>query len=278
MKALLNEDPTSSDDDLEERSAGEVGDGVATTTTPDIQEEDTPSTPSKVSNPNGDVVITIPHRQCDWFFPGFMFVLLYGPFSENIEAKRSMEFFLNKDPAVTSSTEKKSYGRSKMREVKQEEAMEASKRRAISIGDELRIAGLEFKQASLQLQNARVIIQDFESKLMAKKLEMDGIRSLMEAATQMAKATNDWTTWKRLFEQYETCQKEMRALSAEHESQKGRLNEVRIPSLAGFKRQAVHDDEAPVKEISTEERSSGASQLSSPASTMNRQAKQNSKN
>jgi hypothetical protein len=113
---------------------------------------------------------------------------------------------------------------------------------------------------------------------MAKKLEMDGIRSLMEAATQMAKATNDWTTWKRLFEQYETCQKEMRALSAEHESQKGRLNEVRIPSLAGFKRQAVHDDEAPVKEISTEERSSGASQLSSPASTMNRQAKQNSKN
>ena len=50
---------------------------------------------------------------------------------------------------------------------------------------------------------------------MAKKLEMDGIRSLKEAASQMARATEDWTTWKRLFEQYETCQKEMRALSAE---------------------------------------------------------------
>lgn len=39
---------------------------------------------------------------------------------------------------------------------------------------------------------------------MAKKLEMDGIRSLMEAASQMARATKDWTTWKRLFEQYES--------------------------------------------------------------------------
>jgi hypothetical protein len=82
---VVVEDPASSDEEGEDRSNGEGGDGVATTTTPDIQKEDTPLTPKKVSNPNGDVVITIPHRPCDWFFPGFMFVfvLLFGPFAEN---------------------------------------------------------------------------------------------------------------------------------------------------------------------------------------------------
>jgi len=61
-----------------------------------------------------------------------------------------------------------------------------------SSNDKLQIAGLEFRQASLQLQNAQVVIQNFESKLMAKKLEMDGISSLMEAASHMARATNSW--------------------------------------------------------------------------------------
>ena len=78
---MLDEDPASSDDDDEEESGVAAGDGAATTTTPDIQEEDAPSTPKKVSNPNGDVIITIPHRHSDWIFPGFMFVLLFGPFA-----------------------------------------------------------------------------------------------------------------------------------------------------------------------------------------------------
>ena len=66
----MDEDAAASDDDDEEESGGDAGDGMATTATPDIQEEDTPSTPKKVSNPNGDVVITIPHRHSDWFFQG----------------------------------------------------------------------------------------------------------------------------------------------------------------------------------------------------------------
>jgi hypothetical protein len=277
---VRNEDPASSDDDAELASGGLSG--SATHNTPEMQEEDNiPSTPNKVSNSNGDVVITIPHRHSDWFFPGFMFVLLFGPFAENIEAKRTMDFFLNRDPAVTSASEKKAYGRSKMRETKPFDNNNSSsyetgsnKRRAISVSDELRIAGLEVKQASLQIQNIRVVIQSFESKLMAKKMEMDGIRSLMEVTSQMAKATNDWEAWHRLFKQYETCQEEMRALNAEHDAFKGRLDEVNIPSLAGIKRQPLQDDDCPIKEINTEERSSAASNLSSPMSNMMNHAKQ----
>ena len=65
-----------------------------------------------------------------------------------------MDFFLNKDPAVMSSSDKKAYGQSRQREVKQEENFEASKRHAKSISDKLWIAGLKSKQGSLQLQNA----------------------------------------------------------------------------------------------------------------------------
>lgn len=141
-------------------------------------------------------------------------------------------------------------------------------------------AGLECQQASLQIQNARVIIQNFESKLLAKKMEMDGIRSLMEAASQMARATDNWDIWQRLFQQHETCQQEMRTLNAEHEALKDKMEVVHIPSLAGLKRPPVRDDdECPIKEISTEERSSSAacSQLSSPMSNMYRVAKQSKK-
>jgi hypothetical protein len=281
-KVVLNEDPASSDDDAEEGSGGPGG--PATNTTPEIQEEEIPSTPQKVSNPNGDVVITIPPRHSDWFFPGFMFVLLFGPFAENIEAKRSMDFFLNRDPAVMTSSEKKAYGRSKMRETKHEDTSTlyepgSNKRRAISVHDEIRIAGLEVKHASLQIQNVRVAIQSFESKLMAKKMELDGIKALMEATSQMAKATNNWATWERLFAQYEECQQEMRAMNEEHEAFKGGIGEgVKIPSLAGIKSKPVEDEECPIKEISTEERSSSAaSHLSSPTTNMNNIVRPNKK-
>ena len=69
-KVLLDEDAAASDDDDDEKSSGDAGDAVATIATPAIQEEDTPSTPKKVSNPNGDIVITIPHRHFDWFSQG----------------------------------------------------------------------------------------------------------------------------------------------------------------------------------------------------------------
>ena len=107
-KAVVNEDPSLSDDD-DKGSGGD--DGPATTTTPEIEDKGAPSTPKKVSNTNSDVVITIPHQQSVWFFPGFMFVLLFGPFAENMAARRTMGFSLNKYPAIASSSEKKAYGR-----------------------------------------------------------------------------------------------------------------------------------------------------------------------
>lgn len=228
-----------------------------------------PSTPpSKVRNELGDVIITIPPRPSDWFFPGFMFVLLFGPFQENLEAKRSMDFFLNRDPAVQSSSDKKAYGRSKMREKVIDlsgsvpgDFSTSSNNRAIPIAEELKIIQLEFTQATLQMQISRNVMQNFETKLMAKKMELDGIASLMEAASQMARATNDWSTWQRLFQQYETCQQEMREMNKHHEAQKESIEEVRIPSLAGLKR--PRDDELPVTEINTEP-SSSSSQLSTP--------------
>lgn len=109
MKSKVNDDLASSDDDGDEGPPGLGGSGCATVnmSTANLPEDETPATPKKVSNENGDVIITIPHRPSDWFFPGFMFVLLFGPFPSNIEAKRTMDFFLNRDPAVLSSSEKK---------------------------------------------------------------------------------------------------------------------------------------------------------------------------
>jgi hypothetical protein len=267
-----NEDLASSDDEVDEGNRL-VATGAPNTTTEASTLSNTlqepPATPNKVSNDNGDVIITIPHRHNDYFFPGFMFVLLFGPFSENIEAKRTMDFFLNRDPTVLSSIEKKAYGRSRMRDQKQQHDIDFStyekppKRQVLSIADELRIAGLECKQAALQMQNAQTSNQQFETRLMAKKIELDSIRSLMDAAGQMAKATNNWDVWQRLFQQYETCQNEMRAINEEHEAQRGSLlGDVKIPSLTALKR-LPQEDECPVQEISTEQ-SSNTSQLSSP--------------
>jgi hypothetical protein len=137
----------------------------------------------------------------------------------------------------------------------------STKRPTITIIEEVKIAQLELSQASLQMQIARNAMHNFETKLMAKKIELDGIASLMEAASQMARVTNNWSTWQRLFAQHEACQQEMREMNRQNETQKDSIENIRIPSLAGLKR--PRNDELPVTEINTEP-SSTASQMSTP--------------
>ena len=272
VKMPLSDELASSDDEVDEGVP--VLEAPAVLNDSNTSDQVAPSTPKKVSTDNGDVIITIPHRHHDWFFPGFMFVLLFGPFAENREAKRTMDFFLNRDPAVSTS-DKKAYGRTKMREQKyqgtdfqmmSDKGPSTNKRTpSMSVSEELRLASLEYKQASLQMQQNLTSLQYYETRIMAKKVELDGIKSLLEAASQMARVTNDWATWKRLFEQYEKAQEELRQVNVEHDAQKNPFQDVRIPSLVGLKG-PPEDDECPVEEINTMQLSSSTttSQLSSP--------------
>ena len=73
---------------------------------PTADTPDTPETPTKTIKDDGEVVIQIPRRESDWFFPGFMFVLLFGPFADNMNAGQTLDFFLTKDPTATGAAKK----------------------------------------------------------------------------------------------------------------------------------------------------------------------------
>ena len=161
------------------------------------------------------------------FFPGYMALLLYGPFEKNINANRTLDFFLNSDPP---KAEAKNYSRTAQRERKSSEAAflrERESNRGAPMGDKIRIKDLQLKHTSLQMQSAQQTMFRHDSNLLAFSLRISSMDTRLNRELQRATVSNNWKRYEELENEQDTLHAEM----AEAHTAANVVAEVSIPDL-----------------------------------------------
>lgn len=143
-------------------------------------------------------------------FPGYMAVVLFGPFKHNIDAGRTIDFFLNADPKTTSIDTKKDFARGASRQQKSDEQAfirRQDQNRGLSITDKTRVASVQIQHAALKLQHKRGELahkQDLRTnRLNRTAQQLDALRKRMELEVKVATATGNWEKYKMLEKNYD---------------------------------------------------------------------------
>ena len=156
-----------------------------------------------------------------------MALLLYGPFEKNINANRTLDFFLNSDPP---KEEAKNYSRTAQRERQTAETTfvrERENNRGVAIGDKIHLKDLQFKHTSLQMQSSQQSMFRHDSNLLAFSLRISAMDTRLNRELQRATATNNWDRYEALEKQQDALYAEM----AEAHSAANVVPEVTIPDL-----------------------------------------------
>ena len=75
--------------------------GASKKESPDDEGDD--DSPEGGNSPSSGGMVEARHE--NWFFPGLMSLMFFGPFKENMEAERVLDLFIPKDPPADRKTE-----------------------------------------------------------------------------------------------------------------------------------------------------------------------------
>jgi hypothetical protein len=139
-----------------------------------------------------------------------MVLLLYGPFQRNINANRTLDFFLNGDPP---KDEARNYSRTAQRDRKSLETTFAQNvtttERGVAMVDKIKIKDLQLKHTSLQMQSAQQTKFGHDSNLLAFSLRISSLDTKLNQEVQRATATNNWKRYEKLEKEQNTLHDEM---------------------------------------------------------------------
>jgi hypothetical protein len=138
-----------------------------------------------------------------------MVLLLYGPFQRNINANRTLDFFLNGDPP---KDEARNYSRTAQRDRKSlgtTFARERDNNRGVAMVDKIKIKDLQLKHTSLQMQSAQQTMFRHDSNLLAFSLRISSLDTKLNQELQRAISTNNWKRYEELEKEQGTLRDEM---------------------------------------------------------------------